>query len=185
MLRASGLVILLAAAMPAPAQEVQVGAAGQAMQRLGMFAAAERIVHRGERYLLVSLRTQEARLVDMGEGRTDWRRYSRRATDFHPVEVACDAAILHAGGDALRALSLSPCYGTALIAAPLSAPLFVVFRDPGPGNVRVTIPVQVRPKRVPVPVRLHAPAPAHDAAVPESLLALRELEVRLQVRGPR
>lgn len=174
--------LLSAAIAAAQAQEMQTVDADQRMARLGLIGKAERIVHRGEPYVLVSIRAQDVRVVDRPDGKTDWQRYKDRGLAFLPVEVACDAITLAAGGRRQEAHLLSPCSGPTRIAHPFAVPLFVVFRDPGPGNAAVTIPVTVLAPERPIQTRRDA-APL-EPVIARDMLGARELVLNVLVSKP-
>ena len=154
------------------------------MARLGLIGKAERIVHRGEPLVLVSIRAQDVRMVDRPDGSTDWYRMKDRGLAFLPMEVACDAITLEAGGRRQQAHLLSPCSGTTRIAHPFAVPLFVVFRDPGPGGAKVTIPVTVLRPEPPIETRRNAAPQGAGPTVVQDLLGPRELVLSVLVSKP-
>ncbi len=115
------------------------------MGRLGLIGKAERIVHKGELYLLVRLGAQDVRTVELPGGRVDSVRGG-----FLPMQVACDAVVLEADGARHPPLPLSLCREPVKISAPFPVPLYFVFRYPKPGRVVVTFPITVLPPEAPV-----------------------------------
>jgi len=156
------------------------------MARLGLIGKAERIVHRGEPYLLVRLSVQDVRMVDLPDGRTDWHRLKDRGLAYLPLKIACDAMTLEVDGRRQRAHELSPCREETTVPAPFSVPLFVVFRYPKAGGYRIHIPATVLPPAAPVALRRMDPPP-RSVVVPrsvEALLGARELVLQVMVPTP-
>ena len=178
--RASAAALALAAAAAlAQEPELQVTDAEGRMSRLGLVGKAQRIVHKGEPYLLVRVHSQDIRLVDLPGGRTDWKQAS-----WLPLRVACDEAALVAGGSREAPLPLSLCREPVKVAAPFAVPVFLVFRYPKPGPAAVTLPVTVLPPEAAVSTRRDGPP---QSAIPESaarLLGPHELKLQVLVTDP-
>lgn len=139
-IRHASFVALALAATLAGAQEPELSVTDTQgrMGRLGMIGKAERIVHKGEPYLLVRLGVQDLRSVDLPGGRVDWVRGV-----FLPMQVGCDAVEMQADGTRHRPLPLSLCREPVKVSAPFPVPMYLVFRYPKPGRAVITIPVTV------------------------------------------
>ena len=147
-------------------------ASGQ-MAAIGMIAKAERIVHHGEPYLLLRLTVQNVRTTRRPDGRYDSVRVGEGGPAYLPVRIQCDAASLDAGGRPQVAHALSPCNAPMVVPAPFASPVFLVFRYPRPGAVKVSVPVTVLPPEAPVRTRRDAPAPPPLPASQQALLGER------------
>jgi hypothetical protein len=140
---------------------------------------AERIVHHDKPWLLVQLTVQNVRMIDRGEGRTDWVKVGDGGPAFLPVTIACDAATLEADGKRQKAHALSPCGGPLRIDAPFATPVFIVFPLPKPGPAKFTIPVSASPPVPAVSARRDAPVPAPGARTQDALVGDRELVMQV------
>lgn len=165
----------------ANAQEIQLSDRGGAAARLGIVGKAERIVHHDKPYVLVQLTVQNIRMIDRGEGRTDWVKVGEGGPAFLPVTIACDTATLEADGKRLKAHALSPCGEPLRVDAPFATPVFIVFSLPRPGPATLTIPVSVSAPAPAVAARRDAappataPATAADGLIGERTIALQLL----------
>jgi hypothetical protein len=143
------------------------------MAAIGMIPQAERIVHRGEPYLLVRLTVQNVRTTRRADGRYDSVRVGEGAAAYLPVRIHCDAATLDAGGARQQAHALSPCDAPLVVPAPFATPVFMVFRYPRSGTAKVGIPVTVLPPSAAVATRRDTPAPPALPAAQQALLGER------------
>lgn len=146
------------------------------MGRLGVIGKAERIVHKGEPYLLVRLGVQDLRSVDLPGGRVDWVRGG-----FLPMQVACDAVEMQADGARHRPLPLSLCREPVKVSAPFPVPMYFVFRYPKPGRAVITFPVTVLPPESRVAQNRNAPTTATLADGDARRLGPQELELQVLV----
>jgi hypothetical protein len=169
----------------AHAQDVSILDAAGVAARLGVIGKAERIVHHDKPYLLVQLTIQNARMVDLGGGRTDWVLVGEGQRSFLPLAFDCDAASLDADGKRVKALPLSVCSGTQRIDAPFAAPVFLVFPLPRPGPAKFSIPVKVSPPAPPVARRRDEPAPGAPSPAVADLLGERDIVLGLGIPAPR
>lgn len=149
------------------------------MGRLGLIGKAERIVHKGEPYLLVRLGVQDVRTVELPGGRVDSVRGG-----FLPMRVDCDAVEMEADGARHRPLPLSLCREPVKIPAPFPVPMYFVFRYPKPGRVVVTFPVTVLPPEARVAQHRNAPTTVTLADSDARRLGLQQFELQVLVPEP-
>jgi hypothetical protein len=119
---------LLLGSATAHAQELSSNDPGGEMRQFGLWGRAERIVHNGQPWLLVTLRAQQTR----------YRQVSRGNGITESVEI--------------RELSL--CRDTRRIAAGGMMPMYLVFPYPEPGPVMVHLPITVVDAASPGPTTL-------------------------------
>lgn len=113
------------------------------LARFGLGAKAERVVHRGRPYLLVTLSPTHLRMRAVTRDRGVTEFVPLNDGGFLPLEIACDGMAVEVDGQRLAPDPLSPCRRNARFVSTGSRPVFAVFPWPRPGAVRVTIPVTV------------------------------------------
>jgi len=183
--RALAACLLAASVGPSHAQDISTSDTTGLGARLGVIGKAQRIVHDGKPYLLVQLTVQSARMVDRGQGRTDWVNVGEGQHSFLPLEIACDEATLDANGKRLEAHALSPCNRSMRFDAPFVSPVFLVFPLPKPGPAKFTIPVKVSPPAAPIAQRRDQPSPPALSSALAALVGEHEIVLGLGVPAPR
>jgi hypothetical protein len=169
------------AAATGQAKNLSVEDVDRGFARLGLQVSAEKVVHRGERLLLVRIQATGVRTIDRGDGRMDSVSLKDRGLAFLPVGIACGRAVLREDGKSSAPHVSSPCADAERLSHAQALPVFVAFRYPVPGKVSIVVPVTVTNPDPPIQVSLRKPAAISTPNVTSALLGDRELSVRVGI----
>jgi hypothetical protein len=169
------------AAAAGHAKNLSVEDVDRGFARLGLQVSAEKVVHRGENYLLLRIQATGVRAIDHADGRMDSVSLKDRGLAFLPVTVACDRMVLQESGKPRPPAASSPCASTERLAHPQALPVFVAFRYPAPGKASIVVPVTVTNPDPPIRVSLRNPAASSAPGVTSALLGDRELFARVGI----
>jgi hypothetical protein len=168
-------------ALDAGAREIFIDDSSGELMRFSLIVKPERVRHAGNDYL--SIRIQSTELRRSAYSATGWDAANIRDAGlaFLPVTVRChDVAMTHQG-KTTRPDPASMCFDTRRLDHPAAIPLFVMFRYPGPGDVRVTLPITVQRPDPPIQRTLQPTPAILLPRVDESLLGEREMIVRFRL----
>lgn len=144
---------LAVSAASATAKEFSVIDEGARLARLSLSVKAERVVDRGEYFLLVRIKATDFRHTDLPGGRADTVSLEQRGLAFMRLQIDCDRITLRNNGQAYRPEPRSLCTGPIKLENSRVPPLFVAFRHPPAGSTDIVVPVTVLPVRPSIEAR--------------------------------
>ncbi len=146
-------VALAALSSSAAAKEFSVTDADNQLAKLSLFVKAERVIDRGQHYLLVKIQVADMRRVEPSGGRADTISLERNGLAFMPMQIDCDRITLRNNGKAYRPEARSLCTGPVKLDNARVPPLFVAFKHPPAGSTDIVVPVTVLPVRPSIAAR--------------------------------
>ncbi len=123
------------------------------LARLSLFVKAERVIDRGQHYLLVKIQAVDMRRVEPSGGRADTIALEHNGLAFMPMQIDCDRITLRNNGKAYRPEARSLCTGPVKLDNARVPPLFVAFKHPPAGSTDIVVPVTVLPVRPSIAAR--------------------------------